>query len=81
MQEGTFALDVALTTLSFFSDYFGTPYALPKCDLVAIPDFAAGAMENWGLITFRETAMLVSEVRDTLRHAGITLSPPMSHVF
>ncbi len=48
LQEGVFALDVALTTLSFFSEYFGTPYALPKSDLVAIPDFAAGAMVSGG---------------------------------
>jgi aminopeptidase N len=62
-EEGLFGLDVACETLAFFAEYFATPYPLPKADLVAIPDFAAGAMENWGLITFRETALLVSDVR------------------
>ena len=45
--------------LSFFNDYFGIPYPLEKLDHIAIPDFAAGAMENWGAITYRETALLV----------------------
>lgn len=56
---GEFALSVAKSTLEFFTDFFGEPYPLPKCDLVAVPDFAAGAMENWGCITFRETALLL----------------------
>eukprot|EP00743_Colponemidia_sp_Colp-15_P004938 GILK01005323.1.p1 GENE.GILK01005323.1~~GILK01005323.1.p1 ORF type:complete len:892 (+),score=188.23 GILK01005323.1:73-2676(+) len=59
--QGLFGLDVAVKVLSFFSDYFGIAYPLTKCDLLAIPDFAAGAMENWGCITFREVALLVSE--------------------
>ncbi len=54
-----FALDVALHTLPYFGKWFGIKYALPKCDMVALPDFASGAMENWGLITYRETALLV----------------------
>jgi Aminopeptidase N len=54
-----FATDVAARALDFFDDYFGTRYPLPKCDQVALPDFEAGAMENWGLVTYRETALLV----------------------
>ena len=54
-----FALDVARHALEFFSDYFAIPYPGHKLDLVAIPDFAYGAMENLGCVTFRETALLV----------------------
>lgn len=53
-----FALEFAARSLEFLDEFFGTKYPLPKCDLVACPDFAAGAMENWGIITFRENAML-----------------------
>ena len=55
-----FALEVGAFALRFFSDYFNIPYAGDKVDLVAIPDFAAGAMENLGCITFRDTALLVN---------------------
>ena len=57
--QGRFALDTSVKLLSFFNDYFGIPYPLEKLDHIAIPDFAAGAMENWGAITYRETALLV----------------------
>ncbi|CAI5476698.1 unnamed protein product [Closterium sp. Yama58-4] len=60
-EQGRFALSVACKVITFFEDYFGIKYPLPKADLIAIPDFAMGAMENWGLITFRETALLVDE--------------------
>jgi aminopeptidase N len=53
-----FALDIATRSIEFFNDYFGTPYPLPKSDHVALPDFSSGAMENWGLITYREMALL-----------------------
>lgn len=58
-EQGRFALEVASRTLSFFQDYFEVAYPLPKMDLIAIPDFAAGAMENWGAATFREILVLV----------------------
>lgn len=54
-----FALTIATRTIDFFNDFFGIPYPLPKSDHVALPDFSAGAMENWGLITYREIALLV----------------------
>lgn len=53
-----FALDVAVKCLEFYNDYFAIAYPLPKCDFLALPDFASGAMENWGCITFREQALL-----------------------
>ncbi len=58
-EQGRFALDVSIRLLDYLNDYFGIPYPLPKLDHLAIPDFAAGAMENWGAITYRETALLV----------------------
>ena len=51
--QGEFALDVAARAVDFYSEWFGTAYTLPKLDLVAVPDFYIGAMENWGLLTFR----------------------------
>lgn len=56
-----FALDVSLKVLDFFSEYFDIDYPLPKVDHIALADFSAGAMENWGLITYRETALLIDE--------------------
>ncbi len=57
--QAEFALDCAVKSLSFFSKYFDIPYPLPVLDMIAIPDFASGAMENWGMITYRESALLV----------------------
>jgi puromycin-sensitive aminopeptidase len=56
-----FALDVGAFALDFFERYYGMPYPGDKLDMLAIPDFAAGAMENLGAITYRETALLVDE--------------------
>ena len=58
-EQGRFALDVSVDLLGYFNEYFGIPYPLEKMDHIAIPDFAAGAMENWGAITYREIAILV----------------------
>ena len=57
--QAGFALDTSVKLLGYFNEYFSIPYPLPKLDHVAIPDFAAGAMENWGCVTYRETALLV----------------------
>jgi aminopeptidase 2 len=56
---GQYAADITAKTLTFFDKKFDIPYPLPKCDLVAIHDFAAGAMENFGLITFRNSDLLM----------------------
>ncbi|MBI4017713.1 MAG: M1 family metallopeptidase [Candidatus Aenigmarchaeota archaeon] len=56
--QGAYAVDVTKKILDYYNKYFGVAYPLPKLDLIAVPDFAIGAMENWGAITFRETAIL-----------------------
>uniref|UniRef100_A0A672KZS2 Aminopeptidase n=1 Tax=Sinocyclocheilus grahami TaxID=75366 RepID=A0A672KZS2_SINGR len=59
--QGEYALNVTGPILKFFEKYYNVPYPLPKSDQIALPDFNAGAMENWGLITYRETALLYDE--------------------
>ncbi|KAL1915149.1 uncharacterized protein VTP21DRAFT_7630 [Calcarisporiella thermophila] len=60
-EQGRFSLGVGSKSLELFAQVFGQPYPLPKYDMVAIPDFEAGAMENWGLVTFRLNAILFDE--------------------
>jgi tricorn protease interacting factor F2/3 len=61
VDKGRFALDMAKKCISFYHSYFQISYTLPKLHLISVPEFAAGAMENWGAITFRETALLISD--------------------
>jgi aminopeptidase N len=61
-----FALETSVRALEFYNGYFGIPYPLPKLDMVALPDFAAGAMENWGLVTYREVALLLDPAKTSL---------------
>lgn len=56
--QAEFSLATATSILSYFQEFFNVTYPLSKLDLVAVPDFGAGAMENWGLITFRTTMIL-----------------------
>ena len=58
ISKGKFSLELAKKLLTSYEKYFGIKFPLPKLDLIAVPDFAAGAMENWGAITFRETILL-----------------------
>ena len=59
--QAKFALQTAARALDFYEDYFAIKYPLPVLDLIALPDFASAAMENWGAVTYRETALLVDE--------------------
>ncbi|KAI1719438.1 peptidase family m1 domain-containing protein [Ditylenchus destructor] len=56
----SYALQSGIKVLEFFEDYYGISFPLPKQDMMAFPDFAAGAMENWGLVTYREKYLLYS---------------------
>ncbi len=77
-----FALEHAVKTIEFFDDYFGVPYPLPKSDHVALPDFSSGAMENWGLITYREVALLADPTTTTVaskQYIATVISHELSH--
>ena len=77
-----FALDIAARTIDFFDEYFGIPYPLPKSDHVALPDFSSGAMENWGLITYREIVLLADPKVTTLdakQHVALVIAHELSH--
>jgi len=79
-----FAREVGAASLRFFTEYYHYPYPGDKLDLVAIPDFAAGAMENLGAITFRETALLVDEksaARSDLERVANVVSHENAHMW
>ncbi|KAL4893852.1 peptidase family M1-domain-containing protein [Aspergillus ambiguus] len=61
IEHGRFSLDLAARTLAFYEKAFDNTFPLPKMDMVAVPDFSAGAMENWGLITYRIVDVLLDE--------------------
>jgi puromycin-sensitive aminopeptidase len=74
-EQGLFALEVATKVLPYYKEYFNIAYPLPKMDLIAISDFSAGAMENWGLVTYRETFLLVDpENTSLIRKQSIALT-------
>lgn len=80
--QTTFALDTAIKCLDFYEKYFDIPYPLPLLDLIAIPDFAAGAMENWGAVTYRESALLFDEEHSSLgnkQRVAIVIAHELAH--
>jgi puromycin-sensitive aminopeptidase len=78
VQHTDFCLDVAVKCLDFYEDYFGIKYPLAKYDMIALPDFASGAMENWGLVTYREQCMLV-DPKNTSLHVKQYVAMVVAH--
>ncbi|KAH6793241.1 aminopeptidase M1 [Perilla frutescens var. hirtella] len=81
-EKGKFALDIAMKTLDFFKMYFSTPYPLPKMDMVSVPEFCGGAMENYGLITFQEAELLLDELHSAaanLERLTIVVAHEVAH--
>lgn len=73
-EEAEFALSVTPLALEYFTELFGVAYPLPKMDLITIPDFESGAMENWGLVTYRAIRLLFNEKTSDLsykRHIAV----------
>ncbi|MBR2659643.1 M1 family metallopeptidase [Candidatus Saccharibacteria bacterium] len=77
----THANDIAADTLDYYDDKFGIKYPLPKLDQVAIPDFEAGAMENWGLVTYRESCLLAGpdECKAAREYIATVIAHELSH--
>lgn len=76
-----FANEVAAKSLDYYDDEFGVKYPLEKCDQVALPDFEAGAMENWGLVTYRESMLLADTTAtiSTKKSIALTVAHELSH--
>ncbi len=82
INQAKFALDIAIKSIEFFNGYFDIPYPLPTLDLIAIPDFESGAMENWGAVTFRESAILIDEEYSSLSNkqwVAIVIAHELAH--
>ena len=83
LEHLNFALDIAKRAIEFFEDYYGFPYPLPQSLHVALPDFSAGAMENWGLVTYREMYLIANENTSLQHRQGIalTISHELAHMW
>ncbi|CAF2767718.1 unnamed protein product [Rotaria sp. Silwood2] len=81
-EQGSFALTTAAKMLPFFAEYFGSKYPLSKLDMIAIADFGSGAMENWGLVTYRETYLLVdahTSTQKTKQDVALVVAHELAH--
>ena len=77
-----YGVDVAKYVLHYYNNYFGIPYPLKKLDLIALPDFEAGAMENFGAITYRETALLIDPKTASVgakKEVALVIAHEMAH--
>ncbi|MDO4680941.1 MAG: M1 family metallopeptidase [Aerococcus sp.] len=81
-KELDFALDIAKRSIEFYEDYYQTSYPLPHSWQLALPDFSAGAMENWGLVTYREAYLLLNPENtslDTKRLVATVIAHELAH--
>ena len=81
-EQGKFAVSAAEYILHYYDTYFGIKYPMPKLDMIGIPDFEAGAMENFGAITYRETDLLIDEKTASLgakQRVGVVVAHEMAH--
>ncbi|KOC70006.1 Glutamyl aminopeptidase [Habropoda laboriosa] len=79
-----FALNVAIGAMEYYLNVFQIDYPLPKLDLIAVPDFTAGAMENWGMVTFRETELLHTENDSScynMKSVSLTVAHELAHMW
>ncbi len=79
-----FGLDIGAHSLSWYQNYYGSPYPTDKCDMLALPDFAAGAMENLGAITYRESLLLANPATATqseLQNLADVVAHEMAHMW
>lgn len=82
--RGSFALDVVVKSLQFYERYFGIPYPLPKMDLLGVTEFGSGAMENWGLVIFREQNLLMDDKQSsalTKQYVSIVVAHETAHMW
>ncbi|KAM4744490.1 aminopeptidase N-like [Anableps anableps] len=82
--QGDYALNVTGPILQFYEKYYNTTYPLPKSDQIALPDFNAGAMENWGLVTYRETALLYDPLLSSIgnkERVATVISHELAHMW
>jgi aminopeptidase N len=82
IDHSQFALETAVACMDFYEEYYAIPFPLAKCDFVALPDFASGAMENWGLITFREQTLLCDDKNTSLstkQYVAIVVAHELTH--
>jgi aminopeptidase N/puromycin-sensitive aminopeptidase len=82
VQYGKLALATAEHTLHYYDTYFGIKYPMPKLDMIALPDFEAGAMENFGAITYRETDLLLDDAHASVpqkKRVAVVVTHEMAH--
>lgn len=82
--QGKFALQTTIKMIEFYNNYFQIDYPLPVIDLIAVPDFAAGAMENWGAVIYRETALLIDDTHSSAvnkQRVAIIIAHELAHMW